>query len=87
MFAAPNTGEMERLADIFTEYQVPFRLGHAHARPGSETYLVETAYFSAIFLPPRSSARQCRRESLCRTPVWLCSARAICLTIQRWNRN
>src|SRR5262249_17219174 len=26
VFAAPNTGEMERLADIFTEYQVPFRL-------------------------------------------------------------
>jgi transcription-repair coupling factor (superfamily II helicase) len=47
IFAAPNTGEMERLADIFTEYQVPFRLGTRTPAPGSETYLDETAYFSA----------------------------------------
>jgi len=46
IFAAPNTGEMERLADIFTEYQVPFRLGSRNPMPGSETYLDETAYFT-----------------------------------------
>jgi transcription-repair coupling factor (superfamily II helicase) len=46
IFAAPNTGEMERLADIFTEYQLPFRLGTRTPVPGSETYLDETAYFS-----------------------------------------
>jgi transcription-repair coupling factor (superfamily II helicase) len=46
IFVAPNTGEMERLADIFTEYQVPFRLGSRTPTPGSETYLDETAYFS-----------------------------------------
>jgi transcription-repair coupling factor (superfamily II helicase) len=46
VFAAPNTGEMERLADIFTEYQVPFRLGTRTPAPGSETYLDESAYFS-----------------------------------------
>jgi len=46
VFAAPNTGEMERLADIFTEYQVPFRLGTRAPAPGSETYLDESAYFS-----------------------------------------
>ena len=46
IFAAPNTGEMERLADIFTEYQVPFRLGTRTPVAGSETYLDETAYFS-----------------------------------------
>ncbi|MGH9566621.1 MAG: DEAD/DEAH box helicase, partial [Candidatus Angelobacter sp.] len=46
IFAAPNTGEMERMADIFTEYQVPFRLGTRTPAPGSETYLDETAYFS-----------------------------------------
>src|SRR5205807_9520874 len=39
IFAAPNTGEMERLADIFTEYQAPFRLGSRNPVPGSETYL------------------------------------------------
>ena len=46
IFAAPNTGEMERLADIFTEYQVPFRMGSRNPVPGSETYLDETAYFT-----------------------------------------
>jgi transcription-repair coupling factor (superfamily II helicase) len=46
IFAAANTGDMERLADIFTEYQVPFRLGTRTPAPGSETYLDETAYFS-----------------------------------------
>ncbi len=46
IFAAPNTGEMERLADVFTEYQVPFRLGTRTPVAGSETYLDETAYFS-----------------------------------------
>ena len=46
ILAAPNTGEMERLADIFTEYQLPFRLGTRTPAPGSETYLDETAYFS-----------------------------------------
>jgi transcription-repair coupling factor (superfamily II helicase) len=50
LFAAPNTGEMERLADIFTEYQVPFRMGTRTPVPGSETYLDETAYFSGDLL-------------------------------------
>ena len=50
IFAAPNTGEMERLADILTEYQVPFRLGTRTPVPGSETYLDETAYFSGDLL-------------------------------------
>ena len=27
LIAVPNTGEVERLADIFTEYSVSFRLG------------------------------------------------------------
>jgi transcription-repair coupling factor (superfamily II helicase) len=37
---------MERLGDVFTEYQVPFRLGSRTPTPGSETYLDETAYFT-----------------------------------------
>ncbi|HLZ00435.1 MAG TPA: transcription-repair coupling factor [Candidatus Angelobacter sp.] len=47
IFAASSTGEMERLADIFTEYQLPFRLGSRTPALGSETYLEETAYFAA----------------------------------------
>jgi transcription-repair coupling factor (superfamily II helicase) len=45
LFAAVSAGEVERLADVFTEYGVPFRLG-SRARTGSESYLDETAYFS-----------------------------------------
>ena len=46
IFAAPNMGEVERLADIFTEYTVPFRLGSRAPAPGSESYLDETSYFA-----------------------------------------
>jgi transcription-repair coupling factor (superfamily II helicase) len=44
LFAAANTGELERLADIFAEYNVPFRLG-SRTR-GGESYADETAYFT-----------------------------------------
>jgi transcription-repair coupling factor (superfamily II helicase) len=46
VFAAPNMGEVERLADIFSEYTVPFRLGSRAPSPGSESYLDETSYFA-----------------------------------------
>jgi transcription-repair coupling factor (superfamily II helicase) len=48
VFAAPNTGEVERLADIFSEYNVSFRLG-SRTR-GGESYADETAYFTADVL-------------------------------------
>jgi transcription-repair coupling factor (superfamily II helicase) len=48
MFAVPNTGEIERLADIFTEYNVSFRLG-SRTR-GGETYADETSYFAGEVL-------------------------------------
>ncbi len=44
VLAAPNTGEVERLADIFTEYNASFRLG-SRTR-GGESYADETAYFA-----------------------------------------
>src|SRR5437879_6273991 len=45
IFAAPNMGEVERLADIFSEYGVHFRLGSRAPKLGtSETFLDETAY-------------------------------------------
>ena len=46
MFAVPTMGEVERLADVFTEYCVPFRLGSRSLTPGGESYLDETAYFA-----------------------------------------
>jgi len=44
ILAAPNTGEVERLADIFTEYNASYRLG-SRTR-GGESYADETSYFS-----------------------------------------
>jgi transcription-repair coupling factor (superfamily II helicase) len=48
VFAAPNTGEVERLADIFSEYNVSFRLG-SRTR-GGESYADETSYFAGDVL-------------------------------------
>ena len=44
LFSVPNTGEVERLADIFTEYNVSFRLG-SRTR-GGDSYADETSYFA-----------------------------------------
>jgi transcription-repair coupling factor (superfamily II helicase) len=50
IFAVPTMGEVERLADVFTEYNVPFRLGSRTPTPGGESYLDETAYFAQEIL-------------------------------------
>jgi transcription-repair coupling factor (superfamily II helicase) len=48
LLAVPNTGEVERLADVFTEYNVSYRLG-SRTR-GGESYADETSYFSGEVL-------------------------------------
>jgi transcription-repair coupling factor (superfamily II helicase) len=48
LIAAPNTGEVERLADIFSEYSLSFRLG-SRTR-GGESYADETCYFAGEVL-------------------------------------
>ncbi|HVO79329.1 MAG TPA: transcription-repair coupling factor [Terriglobales bacterium] len=48
LLAVANTGEVERLADIFSEYAVSFRLG-SRTR-GGESYADETAYFAGEVL-------------------------------------
>src|SRR6266481_4434736 len=48
LVAAPNTGELERLADFFTEYGVSYRLG-SRTR-GGESYADETTYFAGEVL-------------------------------------
>ncbi len=45
LLAVANHGEVERLANVFTEYNLPFRLG-TRVRSGSESYLDETSYFA-----------------------------------------
>ncbi len=48
LIAVPNTGEVERLADVFTEYAISFRLG-SRTR-GGESYADETSYFAGEVL-------------------------------------
>jgi len=48
VLAVPNTGEVERLADMFTEYNASYRLG-SRTR-GGESYADETSYFSGEVL-------------------------------------
>ncbi len=48
LIAVPNIGEVERLADVFSEYGVSFRLG-SRTR-GGESYADETAYFAGEIL-------------------------------------
>ncbi len=45
LFTAASTGEVERLADLFSEYGVAFRLGSRTPRPG-ESYLDDAAYLA-----------------------------------------
>lgn len=45
MFCAGSTGEVERLAEVFSEYGVAFRLGTRTPRPG-ETYIDDAAYLA-----------------------------------------
>ena len=46
MFAVSSTGEVERLADIFNEYNVSFRIGSRTPKPGSEVFVDESTYFA-----------------------------------------
>ena len=46
MFAVSSTGEVERLADVFNEYNLSFRIGSRTPRPGSEVYVDESTYFA-----------------------------------------
>jgi transcription-repair coupling factor (superfamily II helicase) len=48
LIAVPNTGEVERLADVFSEYAVSFRLG-SRTRSG-ESFADETSYFTGEVL-------------------------------------
>ncbi len=45
VFVAPSTGELERLADVFQEYRVPFQLGIDPA-DATQPYLAERSYMA-----------------------------------------
>lgn len=46
IFAVSSTGEVERLADVFNEYNLSFRIGSRTPKPGMEVFVDESSYFS-----------------------------------------
>jgi transcription-repair coupling factor (superfamily II helicase) len=46
LIAVPNQGEVERLAGLLQEYQVPYRLGSRSQAPGSTTVYSESSYLA-----------------------------------------
>ena len=46
IFAVSSTGEVERLAAVFNEYNLSFRIGSRTPKPGTEVFVDESAYFS-----------------------------------------
>ena len=46
VFAVSSTGEVERLADVFNEYNLSFRIGSRTPKPGQEVYVDESTYFT-----------------------------------------
>jgi transcription-repair coupling factor (superfamily II helicase) len=52
VLAAPNQGDVERLATVLREYQIPYRLGSRAMRPGGETVLDEASYMAGDLRVP-----------------------------------
>ena len=51
VLAAPHQGDMERLATVLREYQIPYRLGSRNPHPG-ETMLDESSYLAGDLRVP-----------------------------------
>src|SRR5882757_4597587 len=52
LLTAPNQGEVERLAGLLQEYQIPYRLGSRNEQPGSATVYSESSYLAGELRTP-----------------------------------
>src|SRR5246127_5645125 len=52
MLAAPNQGEVERLANLLREYELPYRLGSRVQHAGSENVYDESSYLAGNLRTP-----------------------------------
>jgi transcription-repair coupling factor (superfamily II helicase) len=52
LLTAPNQGEVERLAGLLQEYQIPYRLGSRSEAPGSSTVYSESSYLAGDIRTP-----------------------------------
>jgi len=52
VLTAPNQGEVDRLATLLREYQMPYRLGSRSVHPGGEQVLSESSYLAGDLRVP-----------------------------------
>ncbi len=52
LLTAPNQGEVERLAGLLQEYQIPYRLGSRSEAPGSANVYSESSYLAGDLRTP-----------------------------------
>ena len=52
VLTAPNQGEVERLAGLLQEYQLPYRLGSRSEQHGSSTVYSESSYLAGDLRTP-----------------------------------
>ena len=52
VLAVPHQGDLERLATVLRDYQVPYRLGSRAPRAGGDTLLEETSYMAGDLRVP-----------------------------------
>ncbi|GGG89524.1 transcription-repair coupling factor [Edaphobacter dinghuensis] len=52
LLTAPNQGEVERLAGLLQEYQIPYRLGSRNEQHGSSTVYSESSYLAGDLRTP-----------------------------------
>jgi len=52
LLAAPNQGEVERLAGLLQEYQIPYRMGSRNEAAGSSTVYSESSYLAGDLRTP-----------------------------------
>jgi transcription-repair coupling factor (superfamily II helicase) len=52
LLTAPNQGEVERLAGLLQEYQIPYRLGSRSEAPGGSTVYSESSYLAGDLRTP-----------------------------------
>ncbi|WP_158750946.1 transcription-repair coupling factor [Acidobacterium sp. S8] len=52
LLAVPNQGEVERLANLLREYEIPYRLGSRIQHAGSETIYDESSYLAGDLRTP-----------------------------------
>jgi transcription-repair coupling factor (superfamily II helicase) len=52
VIAAANQGDVERMATVLREYQIPYRLGSRTVHPSSETMLEEASYMAGDMRVP-----------------------------------